>query len=121
MSKRRPIRRKISTRDYQGLLGKIEVAGFFSTFLPHIGALCCASRKEEYGLTGVSFWVAKRKKSWYVATFSPRIYRVPDADKVGDLAVAILRRGGGTPYDFKPEEKERFALVEISEEEFDSL
>src|SRR3982751_3072443 len=99
----------------------IESAGYFAEFHAAPDILYTASIKFENGYTGVLFWVALRKSQWFIATYSPRIYQVPDPKRVAELAVAVLEGGKGTPYDFKPEIKMTFRLREITEEDFDAL
>lgn len=99
----------------------IDSAGYFAEFHKAPDILYPASITFENGYTGVSFWIVLRESHWFIATYSPRIYHIPDPNRAADLAVAVLGGGGGTPYDFKPEIKAAFQLREISEEDFDAL
>jgi hypothetical protein len=107
--------------DLVSLKKAIENAGYFAEFHKDPDILYPASIKLENGHTGVSFWIALRKSQWFIATYSPRVYRIPEPERVAELAVAVLAGGGGTPYDFKPEIKETFQLQEVSEDDFDAL
>jgi hypothetical protein len=113
-----------SEKDYEDLKKVVEEAGFFADFqqikVPG-DRLCLASKRLENGFTGVLFWVAKRGADWFIATYLPHLYRIPDAKSVAELVVAVLRKGGGTPYDLADELKTRFSLVEISEKQFKRL
>jgi len=111
----------VTEPDLVSLKKAIEEAGYFAEFHKAPYILYPASIKFENGYTGVSFWIAKRKNEWFIATYSPRIYRIPDPKRVSELAVAVLGGGGGTPYDFQLEIKTAFRLVEVSEDDFDAL
>ena len=114
--------------DYANLKQAVESAGFFTTFRPmeNVGdRIVCASHQypEEHGrrgLYGNSFWVAKRGADWFVASWGPVIYRVPDSGRVAELSLCLFRREGGGAYgDFDAEVRREFALIPVSYEDFE--
>lgn len=108
--------------DYGALKRAVEAKGFFSTAQPIKrpgDRLVVASQRFERGLTGVSFWIARRESGWFVATWTPHIYRIPDAAKVEAAVLEALHTGRGTPYDFTDSVKSAYGLVEVSDAEFD--
>jgi hypothetical protein len=111
----------VAGQDYVSLKNDVEAAGYFvvTPLDKGVDRVYLASIKFDNGHSGVSFWVAQRKNEWFIATYSPRIYRLPDPKRVAELAV--LGGGGGTPYDFRPEIKATFQLAEVSEDDFDAL
>jgi len=110
------------SREYDPVRDAVEAAGFFTNFNRNatvVDRMVVASEMFENGLTGVSFAVARKKDSWYMSTWGVHIYRLPETASVGDAVVEALRIHRGTPYDFKPELKAKYGLVEVSIEEFD--
>ena len=113
-----------SLSDYDELKKFVEESGFFTTPMPinMVGdRIVCASRSDEPGLTGVSFWVAKRRSEWFIATWGGSIYRVPSAVRIESVAVSVLRSERGTPRDLQDDLKSRFSLTPVTAEEFDAL
>lgn len=115
------------TEGYAGLQHAVESAGFFTTFQPIQepgDRIVCASHQypdghERYGLYGNSFWVARRGKDWYIASWAPHIYRVGSPERAGELCLHLLKRkGGGAYWDFDEGVQRTFGLVEVSVEEF---
>lgn len=113
--------------DYADLKTTIEAAGFFTTFQPirHPGdRMVCASHAytsgpREGSLGGNSFWVATRGGEWFIATWSPIIYRIPDPECLVNLCVRLLSRSPGRAYgDVDESVRTEFGLVEIQYEEF---
>jgi hypothetical protein len=106
-------------RKYDALREAVEAAGYFADFHPKPERICVASEMFENGLTGVSFWVACRKGVWFISTWGVRFYRIPENASVEAAVVEALRIHRGTPYDFKPELKSKYGLIEVSEDEFE--
>jgi len=106
-------------RAYDALRQAVESAGFFADYQPPNDRMCVASEIFEHGLTGVSFWIARRKNLWFVATWGNHFYRLPETTPVDAVVIEDLRVHRGTPFDFTPEFKTKHGLVEITEEEFD--
>jgi hypothetical protein len=106
-------------RDYDSLKKAVEAAGFFGDYHPKRDLFCVASEKFENGLTGVSFWIARRKDLWFLSTWGVRFYRLPENASIEAAVVEALRIHRGTPYEFKPELRSKYGLLEVTEEEFD--
>lgn len=71
----------------------VEEEGFFTACDPGRGRLVCAStRRADGGLSGNSFWIAQRNGAWFLGTWGPHLYRVPEAQRVAALCTACLRR-----------------------------
>lgn len=114
--------------EYAELQHAVESAGFFTTFQPIKepgDRIACASHRypeghERRGLYGNSFWIAKRGFDWFVAGWAPAIYRLPASNRVEELCLCLLRRERGGAYgDFDEKIRQDFALVPVSDEEFD--
>lgn len=117
------------TEDYAELRNAIESAGFFTTFQPIKepgDRMVCASHRypdghERRGLHGNSFWIAKRGLEWFAGSWTPVIYRIPDGGRVTELCLRLLRRRDGRAYfDFDEQVRRDFALIPVSDEEFDA-
>src|SRR5262245_54693188 len=78
---------------YDSISAAVEGAGFFATHDPDVGRLICASlRRPDGGLSGNSCWVAKRSSGWFLGTWGPRLYRIPDATRMSELCTSWLQR-----------------------------
>lgn len=109
--------------DYAELKREVEAAGFYTSVQPieRLGdRLVCASESREYGLSGVSFWVARRGGEWFIASWGGLIYEVPSGARIDAVAIDILRGHKGTPFDFSPTLKLAHSLRRISGEDFDA-
>ncbi|HEY7153347.1 MAG TPA: hypothetical protein VH575_05240 [Gemmataceae bacterium] len=113
--------------EYAGLQAVVEEAGFFTTFQPIRqpgDRIICASHAytsgpRRGGLCGNSFWVAKRRGKWFIATWAPVIYRLSDPARLGELCVRLLRREPAGAYaDFDDQVRTEFGLIEIPDDEF---
>ncbi len=113
--------------DYSSLKEAVESAGFFTTFQPIRAPgdrIVCASHSYTTGpragaLGGNSFWVAKRRGEWFIATWAPVIYRVSDPDRLTSLSLRLLQRQPAKAYsEFDQQFCTEFGLVAIPEEEF---
>jgi hypothetical protein len=118
------------TEKYAELRYAVENAGFFTTFQP-IGGLgdriVCASDRypeghSQRGLSGNSFWIAKRGQDWFVAGWAPAIYRIPGCDRVTDLCLRLLgREHAGAYSDLNEQIRREFELVPVTDEDFGRL
>jgi hypothetical protein len=113
--------------EYADLQAAVEGAGFYITFQPIRepgDRIVCASHAYTRGprkgcLGGNSFWVAKRSEEWFIATWSPKIYRIANAGRLGDLCIRLLQRTPGRAYaDFDEQVRREFGLVEVGDDEF---
>ena len=86
-----------SDRDYDRLRTAVEAARFFADFNPKQDRMSVASETFENGLTGVSFWIAKRNALWFLSTWGVRFYRLPENASVEAAVVEALRIHRGTP------------------------
>lgn len=102
---------------YTPLAAALESAGFFTTLmpLPDTGhRLVCASKKSLRGLHGNSFWIAERHGQWFLGTWGPYLYHIPDPSRVADLCLTLLRRHPDhTLADIAPDLQSQFHLTEI--------
>lgn len=106
--------------DYDVDRRAVEAAGYFTSpelLDGNVDRVVCASKRDEFGYTGVSFWIAKRGDAWYVGSWGGSIYRIPPDLKAGLLAIDILATHQGTPRDFNLELKLKHSLREVSGKE----
>lgn len=107
---------------------RLRAPGYFTTFQPirePADRIVCASMRFRcdsptgWGLGGNSFWVAKRGGEWFIATWSPVIYRVADPSRLVELCVRLLQREPGGAYaEFDEPVQTDFGLVETPEDRF---
>jgi hypothetical protein len=93
---------------------------------PHVGLkLVCASDGGDWGIGGISFWVTVIRGRWYVATWVPHVYSIPESiDVIGVVAAAIRaaqKHEDPNYYIVDPAVVARFGLVEIAYSEFTAL
>jgi hypothetical protein len=99
--------------------GQIEASmrevGFHTTWDNDSRRLLCASQlRPDGGLTGNSFWIAQRSCGWFLGTWGPHLYRIPDSDRVAELCVTWLKkRPAPTEFDVDDSIKQTFQLLEI--------
>lgn len=68
---------------------------------------------------GNSFWVTHVGGHWYLFTWSPVGYRVPDSADIADVCRACMAFGDSAMYRVPSEIAESFGLIELSGEEAD--
>ena len=113
------------TRDvYDPLARAVAEAGFHTSGFEDRGTwhrtCVCSKRRPDGGLTGNSFWVSRLPSGWYLGTWGPHLYRLPDESRLIELCVGWLSRApDGTRPDFDVQLKAEFGLVPVSEEAFD--
>jgi hypothetical protein len=109
--------------DYAELKRTVEDAGFFTTPMPLDNGgdrLALASMWHRRGLTGNSFWVAKRGTNWYLGTWGSHLYRVPNDADLADLCLTWLRATDETMSDIDNALKVQYGLVELTDEQAES-
>jgi hypothetical protein len=70
---------------------------------------------------GNSFWVTHVSGCWYLFTWSPVGYRVPEAADFAAVCRACMAFGNSAMYRVPSEIAEPFGLIELSEEEMDAV
>ena len=96
----------------------VEDAGFYTSHDVDGRRLICASMKraEGDGLTGNSFWIAERNGDWFLGTWGPRFYRIPEHQRVPELCVGWLRRRPqGTVGDVDDYIRSEFGLIRLKD------
>lgn len=112
----------MSNDTYDELAAAVTAAGFFTNGFEDHGTwhrTCVASKQCAGGVTGNSFWVSRLPSGWYLGTWGPNLYRLPDASRLAELCVNWLTR---VPHDlradFDEHLKKEFGLVPVPEEVF---
>ncbi len=70
---------------------------------------------------GNSFWVTHSAGRWYLFTWSPVGYRVPDSVDFAAVCRACMAFGNSAMYRVPREIAEPFGLIELSAEEADAV
>jgi hypothetical protein len=68
---------------------------------------------------GNSFSVCHEPDGWYLWTWAPHVYRVPNSVILEDLCTEFVDRGESAQVEVPADLVERFSLVELSPEEWD--
>ena len=114
----------MSIPDYADVIVAVERAGFFTRFDPDCvmgKRLILASKRKPHGLTGNSFWIARRGSDWYLATWRPSYYRITDPADVLPLCLHCLRSTNRTHPDPDNDIKTRYGLTPLTAAEQDDL
>jgi len=104
---------------YTAVEKTVLAAGYFTTRDSFADRLICAAlKRSDGGLTGNSFWIAKRSTGWFLGTWGPHLYRVPNPTLVAKLCTTWLnRQPHGTAYDVDDHIRNEFHLVELDPED----
>ena len=70
---------------------------------------------------GNSFWLSLRSGTWYLSTWAPMRYRIPDDQDVVSLCSACMDFGTSAMQRVPDEIAARFSLEQISDGEFERL
>lgn len=70
---------------------------------------------------GNSFWISHQNNQWYLCTWVPHCYSVPEATDVVELCSAFVTRGETAQYTVPVDLIERFKLMELDYLEADLL
>jgi hypothetical protein len=119
-----PGRHGMAIDTYDALARAVTAAGFFTNGVEDHGTwhrTCVCSKKRPDGdNTGNSFWLSRLPSGWYLGTWGPHLYRLPDESRLAELCVHWLTRvPHGTRPDFDEQLKAEFGLILVAEEEFD--
>ena len=80
-----------------------------------------AQRGPVYPDRGNSFCLSLRSGSWYLSTWLPACYRIPEGQDVVAVCSACMGFGTSAMYQVPDEIASRFGLEEISDDEFERL
>ena len=114
----------MKTDVYDALAQAVTAAGFFISGVEGCGTwgrICVSSKRQSDGeLTGNSFWVSRLPSGWYLGTWGPHLYRLPDETRLAELCVRWLSRAAdATRADFDEQLKAEFGLLPVAEGDFD--
>lgn len=70
---------------------------------------------------GNSFWLSQNQGVWYLSTWSPVCYRVPENQDLVQLCVACMAIGTSAMYRVPPDIAARFKLQEIDDRQYERL
>jgi hypothetical protein len=70
---------------------------------------------------GNSFWLSQKKEVWYLSTWLPAVYRIPESQDTVALCVGCMAVGTIAMYRVPPDLLAHFGLQEIDDEEYERL
>jgi hypothetical protein len=111
---------------YPDFAEAIRAAGFFTNGIESCGTwerttVCSIKLAGERGYSGNSFWVTRLGDHWYLGTWGVWLYRLPTGGNIVQLCIDWLTRvPRPTMADFDDQLKAEYALVPLTEAEFDS-
>lgn len=114
---------KDSVDKYVVLKSEIMSAGFFAVIEDAASGstdhrvVCASHRRGSGGLCGTSFWVTYRRGGWYLGTWRPEFYELPDPTRIGELCLSLLKEGKGSgPISLCPKRVRRsFQLLKVDD------
>ena len=78
---------------YDDVTKVLATEGFVTHHREDTDTLVCSSAEwPNVPQQAHSFWVARRRDSWYLGTWAPHVYRFADASSVPALCIAWLRQ-----------------------------
>jgi len=78
---------------YDKITKTLVSEGFFTCHRADTDTLVCSSAEwPNVPQQAHSFWVARRGNEWFLGTWAPHVYRVPNASTVAALCIAWLRQ-----------------------------
>jgi hypothetical protein len=108
--------------DYDDLRSAVESAGFASDIHPDssggVHAVVATHRGDGF-LFGNSFRVGFRDGRWYLFTWTPNFYRLPQNADPAEVSLACLQSGTKTVSQFPSSLVERYGLEWVSPEAYD--
>jgi hypothetical protein len=107
------LRRSVTQAAYYGL--SPEEMGTWKRLI-----VCSKGPPDHKAFGGRSFWVALVEGTWYVATWCPSYFRLPNSDDLLSLIRDQLSDTAGT-YHFSAEIKSRYGLVPLDDSEVERL
>ena len=103
-------------REYAALKRGILAAGFDAQLEIHSTRYQRMSCNWIYpDHRSACIWVRRRRGGWLVGTYSPRIFRLANADLITELVLEMLRGPRRTPYDLPVPLKTKYSLVEVDD------
>lgn len=99
-------------------------AGFFVSEPEPMGRwtrIVLATKKDQAGLSGNSFWFSEIDGAWFVGTWPGRIYRAVDFLKLRAVALKYLSLLPGPIVGFEDVDCGEYGLTEIDNDEFEVL
>jgi hypothetical protein len=112
---------------YPAIAAAIAQRGYFTNGIESMDGwqrttICSKQLVAGSALGGNSFWTTILPSGCYLGMWSPRPYRLPEADRLPDLCAEwFALHHDDCPPDFDRSLKERFGLVTVSDAEFDEL
>jgi hypothetical protein len=110
---------------YADLRPSLTQAGFYLPATEDMGTwkrlIVCSNGPPDYkAFGGRSFWVTLIEGIWYVATWCPSYFRLPNSDDLLSLIRDQLADTAGT-YDFSAEIKSRYGLIPLDDSEVERI
>ncbi len=110
---------------YSDLRRSVTQAGYYMPATEDMGTwrrliVCSKGPPDHKAFNGRSFWVTFINGIWYVATWGPYYYRLPNADQL----LSVIRdhlSDSATMYDFSAEIKSRYGLVPLDDSEVERI
>lgn len=107
--------------EYARLVLRLTQLGIYTSRQPHgefAERVVCATHGSDWGIGGKSFWVTVRNGVWFIVSWAPHFYRVPERSDIVDVVEGALQLAVDQYYDVPTGVKAQYDLVEIEEEEF---
>jgi hypothetical protein len=111
----------MSHESYASLSSALNAIGLTGQQIHPDQLVVSAQRGPVWPNRGNSFWLSLQSGTWYLSTWSPVCYRIPEDQDVVAVCLACAGFGTLTMYRVPEEITARFAMTQISDDEFDRL
>ena len=100
---------------YDDVTKALAAAGFFTCYRRESDTLICSTAEcLDVPQMANSFWLARRRNGWYIATWAPHLYHFAHGASVPDACINLLRRHSErAQWDLDGGLKAQFALSEV--------
>jgi hypothetical protein len=111
--------------EYEQLVAIVEAQGYFAQVREHDNGftdVVCNSARDAFGsFHGNSFRVecSARTGQWFVATWAPEFYRVPNPADVPAVCLAVLSSSNRPVWELDRSIIDQFGLEHVSREDYD--
>jgi hypothetical protein len=110
----------MSKNPYKPLIEALQKRSISCYFQNADHLVVCRQRGPAFPFAGNSFSVCHDDDGWYLWTWAPHVYRVPQFENLADLCAEFVDRGESAQAVVPGDLVERYSLVELTPDEWDA-
>jgi hypothetical protein len=111
----------MSPHSYASLTSALNAIDFTAELVRPDQLAVAAQPGPVWPNRGNSFWLSLQNGVWYLSTWLPACYRIPNGRDVVAICAACMEVGGTAMYVVPDEITARFGLEPISDDEFEQI